>query len=368
LKKTLEKKSLRIARPPSLKPPENFQRAIIETLYDYAVFTTDKMGIIQSWNGGAEKLFGFKQKEVLNKNCSLMFTPKDRDNKIPEKELKHAHLKSQTMGERYYVRKNGSLFWASGIVFPMENEKHVLMGFTKIMRDITDEKEFGERRDEFIGTATHEIQTPITTMKLFADIVKNKTKKINNASLNDSVLGLNDQIDRLIALTNYLLDVSKIQAGKLLLVKNSFDISKLIQLLILTMKSTSTKHKLSKSSNVKKKVYGDEERISQVITNLISNAIKYSPKGGKVIITAKQKKHSIIVSVQDFGLGISKDEQHKIFTRFFRADIARKTNITGIGLGLYIARKIVNAHHGEMGMTSVKGKGSTFYFTLPTKP
>ena len=100
-----------------------------------------------------------------------------------------------------------------------------------------------------------------------------------------------------------------------------------------------------------------------------SNAIKYSPKGGKIIITTSdQDDGGVKVSIQDFGLGISKDEQRKVFTRFFRADLARKINIAGIGLGLYISRKIISAHNGEIGMTSVKGKGSTFFFTLPKKP
>jgi two-component system sensor histidine kinase VicK len=346
---------------------ENFHQAIVENLYDYCVFTTDNAGIIQSWNEGAEQLYGYKEKEVLGKNCSITFTLEDQEKKIPETELKDALTKSRTMGERYHIRKNKSLFWASGIVFPMNDEKKAHTGFTKIMRDITEQKEFEERRDEFISTATHELRTPITTMKLFADIVKMKTNKIDSTSLNDSVLGLNNQIDRLIALTNYLLDVSKIQGGTLILEEKPFDINKLIELLFITMKPTSLKHTLIVKTNIKKNVYGDEERISQVLTNLISNAIKYSPKGGKVIIKAKQEKKSIKISVQDFGLGISKNEQHKIFTRFFRADIARKTNITGIGLGLYIARKIINAHRGNMGMTSLKGKGSTFFFTIPDK-
>ena len=257
----------------------------------------DRKGIIQHWNLGAEKLFGYKQSEVLGKNCSLIYTPEDCKKKIAEKELVHALKKSQVIDERHLVRKDGSLFWASGIVFPIENEQHVHTGFTKIITNISDRKDFEKRKDEFISTATHEIRTPITTLKLYADIVKRKVTTIDDVILKKSVTGLNEQIDRLIALTDYLLDVSKIQAGKLTLEKTSFDINKLARSVMTTMGFGLSKDIFTINSDVKKNIYGDERRISQVIINLLSNAIKYSPDGGNIKITLRQQKRMIEVSV-----------------------------------------------------------------------
>lgn len=357
---------LNIKQTKKVKPYEIFNRAIIETSNDYSVMSMDRGGVIQNWNTAAKKLFGYKEAEAVGKNYSLIFTPEDRDNKVPEKILNETLKNNRAIAERHFIRKNGTIFWASGMIFPIEDKKHGHVGFTKIINDISEQREFEKRRDDFISTATHEIRSPITAIKLFADIVKSKTKNSSNTILNDTVVGLNEQIDRLIALTDYLLDVSKIQGGKLFLRKTLFDMNDLIELVVTAMRLASPKHILTVHSDIKKKVHADKERVGQVLTNLISNAIKYSPKKkGEIIITAKEEKRGITVSVQDYGLGISKDEQSKIFTRFFRADVARKTNITGIGLGLYIAKKIIKEHSGEMGMKSVKGKGSTFYFTIP---
>jgi signal transduction histidine kinase len=198
-------------------------------------------------------------------------------------------------------------------------------------------------------------------------MAENQIRHLGNAPLIGTVVELNSQIKRLITLMDYLLDVSKIQKDKLILEKTSFDLSKLTKLTIKPIIISSRHHTISQVNSIEENVYADKNRISQVITNLVLNAVKYSPEGGKILISMSKKDTVHEFCVQDFGIGISESEQSKIFTRFFRADITRHLKIGGVGLGLYIAQKIVKSHGGKIWMKSTKGVGSTFAFNLPIK-
>lgn len=351
----------------SFRTHDSFYRMLIKSLDGQSIFTTDKRGIISSWNFGSEKLFGYKEKEVIGKNVSLLFTPEDVKKAIPQKELKEAKKKDKVIEERVHIRKNRSLFWASGLIYALKDEKKVHRGFTFILINRTEEKALDKRKDDFISTATHELKTPITSIRLFAEIVERQTKKTGDKIGLESVKELNIQLDRLTALMNYLLDVAKIQQGKLALNKVTFDVNAFIEEVIMIVKNISLVHIIDFTKNTDKEIYADRERMSQVLTNLVSNAIKYSDKGSKIIVNSAHDKKNIIISIKDSGFGIPKSEQKLIFSRFYRANAAIDKNISGIGLGLYVAMQIVKAHHGRMWVKSVEKKGSTFYFSIPIK-
>jgi len=351
----------------SLRTQEGFYRMMIQSLDAQSIFTTDKGGVISSWNIGSEKLFGYKEKEVIGKHVALIFTPGDRKRHIPQKELRAAKKEDKVIEERNHIRKNGSLFWASGLIYPLKDEKKIHRGFTFILVNRTEEKALDKRKDDFISTATHELKTPVMSIRLFAEIVERQTKKMGDKIGLESVKELNIQLDRLTALMNYLLDVAKIQQGKLKLEKDFFDVNVFIKEVITVVKSISIEHIIKFTKKTDKEMYADRERISQVLTNLISNAIKYSDKGTKVIVKSAHDKENIIISIQDFGFGIPKSEQKLIFSRFYRANSAIDNNISGIGLGLYVAMQIIKAHQGKMWVKSAENKGSTFYFSIPIK-
>lgn len=175
------------------------------------------------------------------------------------------------------------------------------------------------------------------------------------------------QIDRLALLMASFVNVYKIQNGKLALRKKNFNITELVRTIVSDFQYTTKSHSLEYKSCKEAVLFADKERIAQVLVNLISNAIKYSPASDKVIITCSKNQNNIIISVQDFGIGIPKDEQVKIFDRFFRVKGKKKNGISGLGLGLYISREIVNRHKGKIWVVSIEGKGSTFRFSLPIK-
>src|SRR6185436_14198052 len=209
--------------------------------------------------------------------------------------------------------------WASGLIYSLKDEKKVHRGFTFILVNRTEEKALDKRKDDFISTATHELKTPVMSIRLFAEIVEQQAKKTGDKIGLESVRELNVQLDRLTALMNYLLDVAKIQQGKLHLDKTFFDVSTFIEEIIAVVKNISIEHIIRFTKNTDKQMYADRERISQVLTNLVSNAIKYSDKGNRVIVKSAHDKKNIIISIQDFGFGIPKAEQKLIFSRFYRA-------------------------------------------------
>lgn len=233
------------------------------------------------------------------------------------------------------------------------------------IEDITDRKAIEKQKDLFISIASHELKTPITTMKGYAQILEKRLSERKDTKDIYFVQNINKQTDRLTGLVNDLLNTSKIQAGKLVLQKKDFDLDAVVTKMVVDFQFTIETHLIIKEGEIKELVYGDQSRIEEVLANLITNAIKYSPKADKVIVRLQNDKKNAIVSVQDFGFGIDKREQKKVFKRFYRTTDKQEMNVTGFGLGLYIASEIVKAHRGKIWLESARGKGSTFYFTLP---
>ncbi|HVF69524.1 MAG TPA: chemotaxis protein CheB [Xanthomonadales bacterium] len=235
------------------------------------------------------------------------------------------------------------------------------------IEDITERKSLDSQKSEFIGIASHELKTPITTMKAFAQILQKRLSKSGNKSDAYILSNINIQADRLTTLINDLLNVSKIEAGRLMLEKKKFDLDALIRKIVVDFQYTSDSHIVTKEGEIKELVYGDEGRIEQLLSNLITNAIKYSPDADKVIVRISRDKQNHIIRVQDFGFGIAKKDQVRIFEQFYRTSDKDKNNVSGFGLGLYISSEIIKRHGGKIWVESTRGKGSTFTFTLPLK-
>jgi two-component system CheB/CheR fusion protein len=235
------------------------------------------------------------------------------------------------------------------------------------IEDITERKSYEDQKDEFTGIVSHELKTPITTMKAFTQILQKRISQ--NGDKKDEYLlsNINSQADRLTNLINDLLNVSKIGAGKFSLDKKLFDLDKLVKKVVVDFQYTVDSHSIVKKGDIKELVYGDESRIEQVLSNLIANAIKYSPQENKVIINLQSDKQNAIIRVQDFGFGIAKKEQRRVFERFYRTSDKEKNSISGFGLGLYISSAIIKRHNGKIWVDSTKGKGSTFSFSVPLK-
>ncbi len=241
-----------------------------------------------------------------------------------------------------------------------------------VHQDVTPLKEAEYLKDEFVGIVAHELRTPLSALRGFAEMLLVQTARKRGPQLADWQQEALEEIEvatrRLTKLTEDLLDVTRLQTGRLVLQRTPTNVVSLIKRIAAFLQQATTRHQVEVcSAYVDLMADIDPVRIEQVLTNLISNAIKYSPQGGPVIVTLWEEKTNrrVGISVQDHGIGIPGAQKAQLFGRFMRADNARAWGITGTGLGLYISHELVQRHGGQLWFESEEGAGSTFYVTLP---
>lgn len=220
------------------------------------------------------------------------------------------------------------------------------------------------RREEFFSIASHELKTPVTSLKAYTQLLLMDTEGQMDTHHKTMLRRMETQISKLTSLINDLLDFSKIENDQLVLNKELFILNGLITEIISDMQPICLPQKIKFKNNFTASVYGDRERIRQVISNFISNANKYASKSNEILITIDRNGDNVICSVQDFGKGINEEEQDKIFERFYRVSGTNLNTFPGLGLGLYICKKVIEQEGGKIGVESEPGKGSTFYFEL----
>jgi PAS domain S-box-containing protein len=222
-------------------------------------------------------------------------------------------------------------------------------------------KAMSDKKDEFIALASHELKTPLTTIKGYLQLLAKKKQDRVNALFLEKTL---DQVAKLNALIADLLDVSKIEAGKLQFNLVHFDLRLLLKEVMETFPYTYKTHKIIFHDAIDPTiVYADKQRIEQVVNNLLTNAIKYSPAADLVEISIHKDPETVTVKVRDYGIGLKEEHKSKIFTRFYRAEGV--VNVSGLGIGLHLTKEIIDRHNGQIGVESTFGVGSEFYFSLP---
>jgi PAS domain S-box-containing protein len=262
-----------------------------------------------------------------------------------------------------WITKGRKVLWVEAHSSVIKDKNGKSIGMRGVTMDISDRTELEKRKDEFISIASHELKTPIATIKGFTQILSQYFSRDEKTRY--YLTKLNSQVDRLTGLVNDLLDVSRIQSGKLILQKENFYIDELIKDTVEDIQTADKSHKLFIEGDKKIIVSADKFRISQVLINLISNAIKYSPKSDKVLIKLTTKNNSVLIYIRDFGIGISKKNIKNIFEPFFQAENTIRRSHAGLGLGLHISKEIIERHQGIIKVQSQKKKGSVFSFSLP---
>lgn len=259
----------------------------------------------------------------------------------------------------------GGYSWFMGKTAPVYDEKGKLIRWVGTATNVDERKRSAQQKDEFIGIASHELKTPVTSIKAYTQLLDLRFRKAKDERSSELVRKMDGQLNKLTLLINDLLDVTKIEGGKLNFHKEYFDMNDLITEIVDELQRTTTKHKIYVKLGKTKLIYGDRDRLGQVLTNFITNAIKYSPLMNKIYVKSTLTSRHIQVSVQDFGVGIPNDKKDKVFERFYRVEGEKQDTYGGLGLGLYISQEIINRHQGKIWVESEAGKGSTFYFSLP---
>lgn len=260
---------------------------------------------------------------------------------------------------------NGKISWMRSYGRVVEKNNGNSTRMVGVMYDITENKLIEQQKDEFIGIASHELKTPVTSIKVFTEILLEQFEKTGDEQSVELMKKLNNQVDRLTELISDLLDTTKIADGRMVFKRERLDINELIREMIEDISRTTEKHNFLLQLQKIPIVTADHERIGQVLMNLLTNAVKYSPEGGDIKVISEKMPGFIKVTVVDNGIGISTELKSRIFERFYRINNPAMQTYPGMGLGLYISAGIINRHGGNITVESEEGKGSAFSFTLP---
>lgn len=235
----------------------------------------------------------------------------------------------------------------------------------KLLSEQLAAQELEKRRNEFISIVVHELKTPLTSLKGFAQLLQRRIAKVGDEQTGNMVKRIDSQVNKLTELIDDFLDVNRISGGKLQLRADYFDFDALVEEIVVELQPITEQHTIHCTVTSQKVIWGDRTRVGQVITNLITNAIKYAPETDRILVETDVDGEAVILRVQDFGPGILPELQNVIFAPFYRIDQPENRAVTGLGLGLYISAEIIQRQHGRIWVESEKGQGATFCFSLP---
>ncbi len=355
-------------------------QAILQQL-PVGVLVTDSKGKIIHGNRQVEIILGRRMREGLIAgkdnignaskitNGRILTSPSDKS--ITPKQWPLAQTlitKKPVVGKEFTLtQENGKKVHLQISASVIKNNEGKVIAAASIINDVTLQKELEERKDDFVNMASHELKTPITSMKLYMESLLEGVKKLKDERTLKAARSIKYQTDRLQILVSDLLDVSRIQTGKLMFSKEEFRLDSLVLETVEGLQGVLKKQEIIILKKTPLNVYADKFRIYQVITNLLTNASKYSPGETKIKVAIKRAGNKAMVSISDQGIGISKDKQKKIFEKLYQVTDSKEKTFPGLGMGLYISKEIIKRHKGEIWVESELGKGSTFYFSIPVR-
>ncbi|TFZ07026.1 hybrid sensor histidine kinase/response regulator [Ramlibacter henchirensis] len=353
---------------------------VVDSLRNYAVILMDTRGTIRFWNQAAGDIFGWDDEDAVGRSAELLFTPQDRESGAFACEMAQALAQGKADDNRWMLRSDGLHLWAEGVLMPLFNDAQEHSGFCKIVRDATADyrdaealraaKEEAERanqaKDRFLAVLSHELRTPLSPIATAAHLLE------RTATVPPKYQHLLPMIQRNVALEarliEDLLDVTAISAGKVSLRPEPVDMHKLVRVVVDMLEAQARDKHLVIDLDLRAGfalVTADEARMQQVLWNLLRNAIKFSPEGGRVEVQTSNDGACFVLECRDHGIGIEPEALPRIFSAFEQADRQASQSFGGLGLGLAIARGLVAEHKGEITAHSEgRGKGATFRLKL----
>lgn len=330
------------------------------------VYTFDTAGHFTYANRSLLDLLGITLDEIIGKSFHELPYPEELATLLQTQIEQVAVTGKAVTDETSFTSPAGVRGYYEYIFVPIfDDDKNVIL-IAGSTRDITARKQLENQKDDFMGIVSHELKTPVTSIKAFTQVLQHRFAQAGDER-STALLGKMDaQINKLTSLIGDLLDVTKIEGGKLQFNEDNFDFDELVTEIVEEIQRTTNKHTIEKIGRAEKTVFGDRDRIGQVISNMLTNAIKYSPHSEKIIVKTQGHAESVIFSVQDFGVGIPEGRQQQVFERFYR--VSGNDTIPGIGLGLYISAEIIKRQNGKIWVESEPGKGTIFYFSVPVSP
>ncbi len=328
------------------------------------IWTADTEGNLNYYN---ESVFNFSglTLEQINKDGWLQIVHPDERQENIKKWMHSINTGEDFLFEHRFRRYDGEYRWQLSRAKPQRDASGKIQMWVGTSTDIQEIKEQEQQKDFFISMASHELKTPITSIKGYVQLLQFTHMNTEDTVLKKSLGSVEKQVEKLTSLISDLLDLSKIKSGKLFLTKEHFFLNELIAEVTEEIRHINPEYNIVLSKETKTAVFADRERIGQVLINFLTNAVKYSPGSLEIQVESYTENNKVIVSVKDSGIGINKKDQAKIFERFYRVEGKNEKTFPGFGIGLFISMEIIQRHNGNIGVTSEPGKGSVFYFSIP---
>jgi len=422
----------------ALRESEERFRILVEGIKDYAIFMLDPEGNVLNWNKGAERIKGYGPTDIIGRHFSIFYSEEDIRRKKPDAVLKEAVRKGSFREEGWRLRKDGSRFWADALITALKNDDGMIIGFSKVTGDMTEKKRLEEEQErlleqldalnlllekkikertadmkraveaadaanraksDLMASMSHELRTPLNAILGFSTVLQDQYFGELNAKQADYVSDILESGRHLLSLINDILDLSKVEAGRMDLELSRIKIRDLLENSTTVVKEKAYNHGIGVTVQIADElkaleIQADERKLKQIMFNLLSNAVKFTPDGGSVRVSARRisdcemrnaeftKEGKIIsdqsptcnpqsaieISVADSGIGIPPEDHERIFGEFYQVKGGLTDKTPGTGLGLSLTKKLVEMHGGRVWVESEgEGKGSRFSFTLPEK-
>ncbi|HSC65169.1 MAG TPA: PAS domain-containing sensor histidine kinase, partial [Caldimonas sp.] len=380
----------------SLRQSEERFRLLVEGVSEYAIFMLDANGNVASWNAGAQRIKGYAADEIVGRHFSTFYPADVRQSGWPEHELRVAAETGRFVDEGWRIRKDGTRFWAGVTITALRDPHGRLLGFAKLTRDLTGQKRAealelagrereeileAERsarleaqratriKDEFLATLSHELRTPLSSILGWTQILRRKAEVLKPAELMRGIEVIDRNARAQVRLIDELLDLNRIMAGKVRLELRQVSLLDIVHSVIESAEPG------AKDKDIRIEVRLDPEtpllsadsgRLQQVVWNLLSNAVKFTAKGGTIEVVLERAGTNAVLRVTDSGIGIPESFLPRVFDRFAQKDAATTRRFGGLGLGLAIAKQLVELHRGTIRASSPgEGRGATFVVELP---
>ena len=368
----------------SLRDSEQRFRLLVGSVSDYAIFLLDTDGFVSSWNAGAERLKGYRADEIIGRHFSTFYAAEDQRSGVPYEGLRTARDEGRWESEGWRIRKDGSRFWANVVITALRDDEGSLRGFAKVTRDLTERKlsedalrgvlerereaaeslrEVDHMRRELATMVAHDLRGPVSVVQKLLDLLLEEWDQLDDDQQRGFVERARRRVDILASLTDDVFDLSLIDAGSLEVTIERVDLGAIVDEMIDDANATGLSGAVTGHVDPNVIACADARRVRQILTNLLSNARKFSPDEAPVELVVKRDGEHAVVSVTDHGPGISAEDQQRVFERFVRLEgHAREP---GSGLGLFIARSLSEAQEGHVSIESDGTTGTTFTLRLP---
>jgi PAS domain S-box-containing protein len=365
-------------------PTSEFYSQVIDSLQDYSIFTVDNDLHINSWNSGSTKIFQYETEEILGKHFEIIFSEKDKTNHIPQLEIDTALKEGRALDNRWHVCKDGSEFYAYGLVFPLVSIDGKRLGFVKILRDLTEQKraqeaagkylkeleELNTHKENVLSILSHDLRSPLAGIIGMVEHLRSDFDLIEPEDAKEMLTLIHDSAKDELRMLDQLVEWARVKYASEAFMPVSIDLYNAVENVFNTLKDVAGIKEIILYNKMEPAVcvFADRKMLHSILQNLVSNAIQYTPQEGKIIVSAEAGEENITVQVKDSGAGMPQEIVEKLFTPQLNTLLKARENKKGAGIGLLLVKGFLEKNNGRIRVESKEDEGSSFYFTLPIHP